>query len=208
VSTSFFVLPSKKYIPSYKAILDLANMNTITYLTSIGVHRKINIQFNLQDINTHELVNFCLEDEVLHNEEGYAWFFVPEVPGGTDCWYHKNLPIDREIWMDELNTNPNAQKNKKIIMKNMNIGYQWSFRRSAGQPDIVFLIYGMLSAALAELTDGIIYSDDGAWDYSVLPTTSDDFIKGYLRPNLANNKYFVNFANDCIKRIKSELANN
>ena len=205
MSTNFFILPSKIYIPSYKQIIDLANVNTNAFLLNIGIHREIDIQANLQNIKTHKLLNWCPDDKIVHNEGEYVWFYVSGVPGGTDCWYHKNLPIFEKVWKDELYTNPNAQKHKKIIMENLSIGYQWSFRRSAGQPGIVCLIYGILAAALAELTDGVIYSDDGAWDNSMLPTTFDDFIEKYFNTNFTENKDCIAFANDCIKLIKNEL---
>lgn len=44
--------------------------------------------------------------------------------------------------------------------------------------------YGYLAIAIAILTGGIIYSDDGAWDYSMLPIEGEDFKTEYL--NLEN----------------------
>ena len=49
-----------------------------------------------------------------------------------------------------------------------------------GQPAIVSLYYGYLAIAIAVLTDGIIYSDDGAWDYSRLPIEGKFFKNEYL----------------------------
>ncbi len=49
-----------------------------------------------------------------------------------------------------------------------------------GQPAIVSLYYGYLAIALAALTDGIIYSDDGAWDWSRLPMGGKAFETEYL----------------------------
>ena len=49
-----------------------------------------------------------------------------------------------------------------------------------GQPSIVSLYYGYLAIGIAILTDGLIYSDDGAWDYSRLPILGEDFKTEYL----------------------------
>lgn len=42
------------------------------------------------------------------------------------------------------------------------------------------LFYGYIAIALAKLTDGFIYSDDGAWEYSYFPMHAEDFEKIYL----------------------------
>lgn len=49
-----------------------------------------------------------------------------------------------------------------------------------GQPAIVSLYYGYLIIVIAILIDGIIYSNDGAWDYSKLPIEGIVFKTEYL----------------------------
>ena len=198
-------MPSKVYVPSYKDILDLANANIDAYLLSIDVRIKIKIEANLQDIKTHKLMDISARDSITQNEENYVWFYVPNIAGGTDCYYHKNLPIEKEVWEDELETNLNAQKNKEIIKKSIEIGHQWIFRRSAGQSAIVTLSYGMLAASLAKLTDGIIYSDDGAWDYSIFPTTPEEFLLCYFRPEYSTDKTIKAFTKQCIVQLKNNM---
>jgi hypothetical protein len=203
--TVFTVLPSKITIPTYKEIIDVANTYINDYLLSIGVGKKISISFNLQKTMINELVQFDCKDELVQERNIYAWFFVPYIPGGTGCYYHKNLPIDNEAWEDELKDNTNAKRNEKIIRENMRLGYQWLFRRSAGQPAIIALAYGMLAASLATLVDGIIYSDDGAWDYSMFPAKAEDFLEWYFRPELTANEDCKIFSMDCIKSIRDEV---
>ncbi len=38
------------------------------------------------------------------------------------------------------------------------------------------------------LTDGIVHSDDGAWNYNSLPARSSEFLESYFRPELAGEK--------------------
>jgi len=205
MSTTFDVLPGTSVVPTYKEVIELANLNINTFLSRIDVQKKMSLSVDIQNIATHEQKIFNVTDIMISDEEHYAWFYFDNVPGGTDCYYYKNIPIDREIWEDELRTNLNAQKKQDIIKNNLNLGYRWVFRRSAGQPGIIALSYGMLAASLAELTNGIIYTDDGAWDYSLFPTTADDFLKWYFRPELASNEDCKTFAQDCINFLRDEL---
>ena len=205
VSTIFQVLPGISTVPTYNEVLELANMNINDFLSAIGVRRNVTVNVNLINIETYERKTLIYDDIMVSDEEHYAWFYIDNIPGGSDCYYHRNVPIDREVWEDELCTNLNAQKNQLTIRSNMEIGYQWSFRRSAGQPAIVALSYGMLAASLAKLTNGIIYTDDGAWDYSLFPVTANDFCMWYLKPELAVSEEYRIMAQDCINRLRSEF---
>ena len=87
------------------------------------------------------------------------------------------------------------------MMKCFETGFYWTFRRSAGQPAIVNLAYGLIAAAFAELVKGFIFSDDGAWDYGIFPTTADYFLQNYF-----NLQYLkaedADWAKECINILK------
>ncbi len=206
VSTTFEVLPGKAYIPDYRELLALANVNINAYLSKIGIHRKIKIEVNLRNITSHDLMKFDEEDKILQNETSYAWFYFPAVSGGTDCYYHRNLQINRDVWNDEIITNSDAQKYKDIIAKNMDLGYRWIFRKTGGQAALIALSYGLLAASLAKLTDGIIYSDDGAWDYSKFPVMVDEFLIWYFDPEFAAKEDDKSFSKQCISILKHEMS--
>ena len=205
LSTTFNVLPTKIYMPTYKELLELANIRINAYLIGIGAKKEVNINVNLLDIRSNEALKFKIEDEILQNETNYAWFTVSNVPGGTDCYYYKNLPINEEVWAEEFKTNLNALNCKQKILRNLNLGYQWIFRRSAGQSPIITLAYGILSASLASLIDGVIYSDDGAWEYSRFPANANDFFSWYFRPELALEEEFKSFSSSCISLLKNDI---
>ncbi|WFR56233.1 hypothetical protein QA584_21845 [Anaerocolumna sp. AGMB13025] len=48
------------------------------------------------------------------------------------------------------------------------------------------LCYGFLAATLARLTTGVVYSDDGAWDYNKFPAEPLDFMRLYFRLDYIN----------------------
>lgn len=79
---------------------------------------------------------------------------------------------------------------KEKIDINLNIGYSWTVKRTMGQPAIVNLYYGYLAITIAVLTDGIVYSDDGAWDYSCLPIEGKVFEEEYLNLNKISDVKF------------------
>lgn len=94
-----------------------------------------------------------------------------------------------------------AKKLHDIIRTSMEIGYYWSFRRSAGQPGIINLSYGLIAASLAKITDGFIYTDDGAWDYNCFPASADDFLSWYFKPEFAVRKQDNDLVQDFINSI-------
>ena len=103
------------------------------------------------------------------NEEGEVYVF-----------YHELTELDKEFWNEEAQVNKNVQFMKENIEANLEIGYSWSVKRTMGQPAIVSLYYGYLAIAIAVITDGMIYSDDGAWDYSCFPIAGSAFEEEYL----------------------------
>jgi len=81
-------------------------------------------------------------------------------------------------------------------------GFYWAFRRSIGQPAIINLSYGLIAAAFTELTNGLIFSDDGAWDYAIFPTSADRFLQSYFNPLYSAPKY-ASWARECIAILKN-----
>lgn len=47
--------------------------------------------------------------------------------------------------------------------------------------------YGFAAASFAKLTDGILFSDTGAWSYSKFPCLADEFLKFYFNSNDPSN---------------------
>lgn len=60
------------------------------------------------------------------------------------------------------------------------VGHRWMMRLSAGQPMRTRILAGFAAAALARLTDGFLFSDDGGLDYERAPTDSEDFLSWYV----------------------------
>lgn len=203
MSTCFYVYPGNEYMPTFKELLIIANEKTNDFLRDLNCKQSVSINVEVHKKIDHALQEFNCIDRLAWSNDLYAWFFVNGVAGGTDSYYCQIDDDDKDIWKDEIATNKKAQTFSKEINRSLDIGHYWYFRRSAGQPAIINLAYGLLSAALVLLTEGYIYSDDGAWDYNYFPITAGDFFKWYFKPEFSD--YNKTWFQECIESIKSEF---
>ena len=84
-------------------------------------------------------------------------------------------------------------------------GRWWYFRRPAGQPELVDVLYGCLASALAEWTSGVAYSDDSAWDYVRFPARAAEFDGWFMRPEHALRDDFRIWAQRVQDGLKEEI---
>lgn len=176
MSMSFEIFPTTKRKPNCDEIIKYSVELCVEFLKKEKISQGI-------DITTKEVT----ADNVIHtNPISLVWkenshtVFNLNKKGEVYVFYHELTDMDKNFWKEEIQENENAQSIKEKIDANSEIGYFWSVKRNMGQPAIVSLYYGYLAIAIALLTDGIIYSDDGAWDYSRLPIEGNVFKTEYL----------------------------
>lgn len=206
ISTSFEIYPTINRIPTFGEILDIANVKLKGFLNNINVFDDIKLSVLLHTKDGKLTSSSIIDKNFKLDENSYAWFYVEGIPGGTDAYFRVNDDLHIDSLNEEIKSNENMQKYSKKINKSFEVGYYWYFRRSVGQPGIISLSYGILAASLCMLTDGLIYTDDGAWDYSLFPTTAEDFFSWYFKPELSNNSDDKKWAEQCIKSIYEENA--
>lgn len=182
MSTTFEVYTPTIKIPSFGAVLELSNAYLKGFLHDIGVKAEIRIDVEVRKRVTHECISFHNNDQAKWSEDSYAWFVVNNQAGGCDAYCDVIKQLDHDRWEDEFKLNSRAANVQGKMRTCLASGFYWWFRRSAGQPSIINLSYGIIAAAFAELTDGIIYSDDNAWDYNMFPTEAGKFLSKYFRP--------------------------
>ena len=197
MSTCFYVYPGIEYMPTFKELLNIASEKVNEILRNLNCKQSVIINVEVHKNIDHALQEFNLIDRLVWSDDSYAWFFVNGVAGGTDSYYCQIDEDDKDIWKDEMATNKKAQNFSEKINKSLNIGHYWYFRRSTGQPPIINLVYGLLAASLAQLTEGYIYSDDGAWIINIFLSQLVIFTNGILSLNLliAINHGFRNASN-------------
>lgn len=176
MSMNFYIFPTKAMRLNCDEIIKYAVNLFSDYLKREKISQEIHI--TVREISTDKEVNtnpICLT-----SKEDYYTVFNLNNEGEVYVFYHELTELDKEFWDEEIQENKNAQSMKEKIYANLGIGYSWSVKRTMVQPPLVSLFYGYLAIAIAVLTDGIIYSDDGAWDYLRLPIEGKTFETEYL----------------------------
>jgi hypothetical protein len=191
-------------VPSFKELLELGTKRIQQQLAVRGVSAAPVLDVCLRRNKTNELLTLDLSAPATWEESEYAWFHVPGVPGGTDVSYDAITDFDLEYWSSNIDEHPPATVRQKEIRACLANGVYWTFRRSAGQPAIINFAYGMLAASLAELTDGLVFSDDSAWDYQRFPATSHEMYECYFRPEAAIDQGRADWARRCLDSIAAE----
>lgn len=176
MSMSFEIFPTNKKIPKCDEIIKCS-----AQLFSEFMHREkilCGIKIMCSEVSIDNERN--ISPLFLTSKGDYHTVFRLNDDGEAYVYFHELTELDREFWNVEMKENKNAQAIKEKIDTNFKVGYSWSVKRTMGQPAIVSLYYGYLAIAIAILTDGIIYSDDGAWDYACFPLEGTDFKGRYL----------------------------
>ena len=203
MSTTFEVYPRTRELPTFAELVDRSTKELHAFLDSVGVGARPRIEVRLMRRFDHAHQAFALRDPLRWDPETYAWFMVGDVVGGTDATFDDNAPQIAETWRGELE--PKVRRLEPLISECVGVGHRWWFRRSAGQPAIVNLAYGLIAGSLAALTGGFVYSDDSAWDWERMPARPEEFLKFYFRPDQALEPDFQSWSRECIEHLAEEL---
>ena len=180
MSMSFDIFPTNTYIPKYEELKNLSQEMLKDYFAKENIDIDIFLEFNTKDIVSGKNIN-C--DSLITNETEYSSFSINGI-GESLIFYRKITDPDKEFWKEEIELNHKANELKEKIERNIKLGYMWNVKRTMNQPAIINIYYGFLAIAIAILTNGILYSDDGAWDYHSFPIGAEQFRMEYL--NLYN----------------------
>jgi hypothetical protein len=208
MSTTFEVYPNSAVIPTFEEIVDLSTKNVHSFLSEIHFEAKPDILVELRDQKSIQVKPIDLNAPAKWSEKEFAWFYVSSIPadeGGAHAYFEKIDDEIVEMWEGELKFNKRPASKKKLFRSCLKNDHYWTFRKTMGQPAIITLAYGMVAAAVAELTGGMIWSVDSAWEYERFPATADEFLSWYLRPELALKPEYKDWAERCIRGF-SEVA--
>lgn len=211
MSTTFEIFPCKTIDITFGQVIKTSEGHLNKFLRGIGLTRSIKLKVNIHDSLEKYVNEIALSDKFEWNDNEYAWFTLEEIPGGTDayCEQINGSTIDPEHpwWKLEFleENNQTIEHIEEKLDRTKLFNRYWRFRRSAGQPAIIALAYGIISASVAELSDGILWSDDGGWDVRRFPASSSDFLNWYFRPDKAATKNDAAWSRELIESIKEEL---
>jgi hypothetical protein len=204
MSTTFDVYPRTKQLPSFRAIIDRSTEELHGFLESVRIRARPLIHLRIQRCEDHSHVPFSLDGPARWGKDTYAWFMVGEAPGGTDAYFDDDRAKIQELWEGAFD-DPRCKRLEPLIRDCISTGHRWWFRRSAGQPAIINVAYGLMAASLAAVTEGFVTSDDSAWDRERLPALPDEFLTWYFRPEKAIGENFREWSQRCVGFLAEEL---
>ena len=198
MSMSFDIFPTNTYIPKCKELKNLSQEMLKDYFAKENIDIDIFLEFNTKDIVSGKNIN-C--DSLITNEKEYSSFSINGI-GESLIFYRKITDIDKEFWKEEIELNHKANELKEKIETNIKLGYMWNVKRTMNQPAIISIYYGFLAIAIAILTNGILYSDDGAWDYHSFPIGVEQFRMEYLNLYNLQDKNIKEYIKKCLYSLK------
>jgi hypothetical protein len=172
MSTSFEVYPTTDWLPSFSLILDKAETLIKTKFKDMGIICPINLDLSLQNKRGLTLLELTQPFDI--PEDDPFCVTTSGIESGFYIYQCKNEKIYTDFWWDELEREQIKKYEQKIRIS-LKKSYHWSVVRYAGTDPFYNLAYGLFASALAELTDGLLFSDDNAWEYSRFPCISEEF---------------------------------
>ncbi len=201
MSTTFSVFPLKKEVPTFRQVLGLSTKKLNSFLEDCKINFDARIEVKLLSKENDVEQNLTLDSSAEWNNDFYAWFTVSSVAGGADSYYWELSEEDKAGNLEEFLSGNLTKSRNNLIKDCLENKIEWNFRRSAGQFGMTTIAYGFIASSFAELTDGIIYSGDGGWDYQIFPATAEDFDAVYFRPEKAISEDNRKWARNCIENV-------
>lgn len=211
MSTTFEVIPVDTDSITFRQVLELSERRINSFLKEINSDFEIQLKANLHVKGEVCTTEITLDSRFEWKENEYVWFNIIGVAGGTDAYCEEiKDPViaSQNPWwrFDEMISNNKTISDLELkIEKAKSLNRFWWFRRSAGQPGIVNIAYGLISASLAELTNGFIWTDDGAWNFEKFPAEPNEFYKWYFKPELEDHRELKKWAERCLEGIEKDL---
>jgi hypothetical protein len=204
MSTTFEVYPGTTDLPSFAAIIDRSTAELHRFLGSVGIQARpaIHLRIHRREDDSH--LPFSLDAPAHWGKDTYAWFMVGDVPGGSDAYFDDDRDQIQERWDDGFD-DPRRARLEPLIRKGIGTGHRWWLRRSAGQPAVINVAYGLIAASLAAITVGFLTSDDSASDWQRLPALPDEFLAWYFQPEKAIGQSFREWSERCLGKLAEEL---
>jgi len=213
MSVTFSVYPLKKEIPTFQQVAYLATKKLNNFLKSYQIDFEAELNLVLvswkDDIEKWDEVDLSAP-AIWDNESEYIWFKVCSFNRGINVHYWELDEREKLDYMEEIlgcaDSNFSEEKKEEkieLVRRCFENKREWHVKKWANQYWITSVAFGFIASSFAELTDGIIFSSDGGWDYQIFPATAKEFDKVYFRPEktLSNNR------RDEIENFREEILN-
>jgi hypothetical protein len=205
MSTSFGVIPTViDERLTYNNIVTIAEQTINDYLRSYQLSPVVKLSVNVHDNDEKYIKQITPDEKFLWKGTEYAWFTLDKAKGGTEAYCNK-LSETLDYWPTYIEEVCHDLVSAKQIQQIKEYNIKWYFKRSAGQSALLNIAYGHLAAALAKLTDGVIYSET-AWDPKLFPMKYDNFTNIYFRPEMTDHEPSRKWAEKCLNGMRDSVA--
>ena len=207
MSTTFNIIPTKvDNSLTFQNVLTLAKQTLENQLDRLSINLPVDFLVNIHHDKEEYVNSINLDTKFIWTENEYAWFTVDKSNGGTDAYCQK-LSEHLSDWDTYIeDTLDNIAMTPQLKQQIIDCEYEWYFRRSAGQSPLMSIAYGHLTAAVAKLTDGYIYTYDGAWHDNIFPSKAEQLLEVYFYPDKAKDATDYEWVTRCIEGLKSDFA--
>lgn len=217
MSVTFDIYPLKKEIPTFQQVVNLATKKLNDFLQSYQID--FEAELNLlrvswkDDIEKWDEIDLS-SPAIWNNESEYIWIKVCSFHRGLNVHYWELDEREKLDYMEEVLgcvdsseiSDRREKERKELVRKCFENKRQWHVVSYANQAWITSIAFGFIASSFAELTDGIIFSSDGGWDYQIFPATAKEFVDVYFRPEKAlsedRRKGIENFKEEILAEIK------
>ncbi len=204
MTTTFEIYPRTQKIPDFGQVLKLTTSEVSRRLKRLQIHQDIRLFYAIRSAGENSVVVPSSKDRFVWPDDTYLWIGIEGVDGGTDGYFEAIDELTREVWNDYFAL-PQFARRKELALECLSVGHYWTFRRSIGQLGITNLFYGILSGCIARLTDGLIMSDDSAWEWEKMPYTGDEFLTEYFVPERTDDPELRDWSERCIAGLSEDL---
>jgi hypothetical protein len=185
MSTEFDIFPGRRELPRFEEVLALAAEHLNAWLAKIGVRTFLDVQAEIRSKSPDVVIVESASGPMSWEDDHYAWFTVADLLGGADAYFRPIEDFTIEYWSDTLLPRPELTRWREPMARAIEVGHCWNLRCSINEPAAVLLASGFVAGAIAQLTGGFVWSDDGAWEHDRLPATGAELLATYARPRSA-----------------------
>lgn len=182
MSTEFDIFPGRAELPWFEHVRALAEEHLQAWLRTVGVQARVALGTEMRSKSPDVVVVDSAGGPMSWDDDRYAWFTAADLAGGADAYFWPLDEVTTEYWNEDLLLRPGFARWREPMARAIEVGHCWNIRCSINEPAAVRLAHGFLAGAIAHLTGGFVYSDDGAWEYDRLPATGEELLATYARP--------------------------
>lgn len=202
MSTTFEILISNE-IPTFGQVCKKTEEELHKFLSNIGIYQKPKLSI---EVETHEIRPCSYHEKFLCAEEHYILICVDDIPHVSINTFQFD-EFYRRYWKEDIIPEISCTLMRKKCNECLySHEYYWNTVRYAGSSVVTNLVYGLLAGSIASLGDGVVFSDDSAWDYNRMPITGDKFLDSYFNPEKDSDKELKDWTLKNIQGLKRIYA--